>query len=44
VERLRGAGYLEDLRENGKIIIKLILRDYGKKFRVRLIWLRIRLK
>jgi len=44
VERWRGKGQLEDLCKDWRIILKLIVRNYGKNFWTILNWFRIRLK
>jgi hypothetical protein len=42
VESWRGKGQLEDLRKDVRIILKLIVKNYGKNFWTILNWLRIR--
>lgn len=44
VESWRGKGQLEDLCKDGRIILKFIVKNYGKNLWTILDWLRIRLK
>jgi hypothetical protein len=44
VESWRGKGQLEVLCKDGRIILKLIVKNYGKNLWTTLNWLRIRLK
>jgi len=44
VESWRGKRRLEDLCKDGRIILKLIVKNYGKNLWTILNWLRIRLK
>jgi hypothetical protein len=44
VENWRGKKQLEDLCKDGSIILKLIVKNYGKNLWTILNWLRIRLQ
>jgi hypothetical protein len=40
-ENLKGRNYLEDLSEDGKVILKCTFRKYGVRMWIGFIWLRL---